>query len=188
MAKQSTSRSKAKHKPKPSKAQAKPKQSRSKAQAEAKPKASRSKAQTHPKLEARHKARLLEWMAAGQSNTYILGRLEGYSIPAIGHSALSYYRKLWAEELQLRTDERHKLALQRGLAMRAERVQRLCEFAEEVEPLRSREDDWGKLPKGRLYLQILAAIAAEMGDRRGAQSNDEEAQVKVYVGVDYGAI
>ncbi len=152
-----------------------------------KPKA-KAKPDTYPKLEPRHKVQLLEWLAAGHSNTWILTHLYLKGIPEIGHSALSYYRNLWKEELEQRTDERHKLALQTGLSVRAERVQRLVEFAEEVEPMRSEEDYWMKLPKGRLYLQILEAIAAEMGDRRGQQGGDEESMVKVYVGVNYEAI
>lgn len=118
----------------------------------------------------------------------MLDNLYRYNIPEIGHSALSYYRNLWKEELAEAVKQRHANAINAGLALRAERIQRLAEFAEEIEHKRSEEDEWGKLPKGRLYLQILEAIAAEMGDRRGQQFSEDEADVKIYVGVNYDAI
>lgn len=118
--------------------------------------------------------------------------MEASGWEAINDAALSYYREKWASKIEAAWRDREAAALTRGLALKAERVARLVEYAEWIEgeelDRRQLEDKVGKPSWGMEWRACLADIAAEMGERRGEMGGNEEASVKVYVGVDYEQI
>jgi hypothetical protein len=140
------------------------------------------------KLDKKAQALLRELLAAGAGGQAIRQGLVGAGYEAITDATLSYYRTKWAAEIKQAQKARHDLALSQGLALKAERVRRLADHAEEIEGMRLCEDKVGKPSWAMEWRATLADIAAEMGERRGEMGGNEEAMVKVYIGVDYEQI
>lgn len=147
------------------------------------------------KLDKAGQAMLLEWLVAGYSGNSIRKRLAAEGYESINDSSLSHYRTKWKAKMEAAWKAREELALTTGLALKAERIARLVEYAEWIEgdggaglDQRHLEDKVGKPSWGMEWRATLADIAAEMGERRGEQGGGEEALVKVYVGVDYEQI
>ena len=148
------------------------------------------------KLDKPGQAKLLEWLVAGYTGNAIRKRLQAAGYEEINDSSLSHYRDKWKAKIEAAWKEREEAALTRGLALKAERVARLVEYAEWIEGVsneggvdqRQLEDKVGKPSWGMEWRACLDDIAKEMGERRGELGGGEEALVKVYVGVDYEAI
>ncbi len=137
-----------------------------------------------PKIDKRHQPQLLEWLAAGYQNKRIRELMKTTKMPVIGDTGLGYYRTKWREEIVVAIKARHDEALSSGLALKAERVKRLCDHADEIEARRLELDKILKPSWAAEWRATLEDIAAEMGDRRGAKDGTDEASIKVYVNID----
>ena len=137
-----------------------------------------------PKLSRQQQQQLLCLLAADYSNSVIfdrLARIGGY--PEIGASLLSYYRGVWRRRIERAREARLSSAVNRGLALQAERIQRLSEHADELEMIKWVASENGRLWNERAWRETLDDIAREMGERRPGQAAQEQI-IKVLVGVD----
>lgn len=103
--------------------------------------------------------------------------------PVISESALGYYRSKYREDLiRLRT-ERLEAAMISGCAVKAERIARLCQHADELEPLKWVVAESGKMWNEKAWRETLDDIAREMGERKPKDAVAGEQTIKVYVGI-----
>ena len=139
-----------------------------------------------PKLTNEQREQLLEWLAADYSTELILHWIaKGRKRPVAGleskdndlpgdavdwngvtRQTISYYRQQYAAEIEAARQERRAAALDRGLALKAERVQRLVDHADELEAIKWQPDDKGRLWNEKAWRETLDDIAKEMGHRR----------------------
>ena len=119
-----------------------------------------------PKLTAEQRETLLTWLAAEYSEPLIRKWFERREWPALDPSAISYYRKKWAGEIEQARADRRGTAITRGLALKEERLRRLAEHADELEAIKWVPDDKGRLWNEKAWRETLDDIAREMGQRR----------------------
>lgn len=119
-----------------------------------------------PKLQPEQRAALLTWLAAEYSEGLIRKWFAERQWPEIDPSALTYYRRKWAGEIERARAERRASALSAGLALREERVRRLVEHADELEAIKWESDENGRLWNEKAWRETLDDIAREMGQRR----------------------
>ena len=140
-----------------------------------------------PKLEPEQQEALLEWLAADYSTTLILKWFQEREWPEITRYAVAYYRKRFQKTVAKLRAERREAALKRGLALKAERVARLTEHADELEAIKWQPDEKGRLWNEKAWRETLDDIAAEMGERQKSVKvtgdPDEPVIVKVLRGV-----
>jgi hypothetical protein len=149
------------------------------------------------KLSSRQRLEVLKLIAADFSNAVIFDRLSklntdcekylgeiDHPFPRIGDSALSYYRKKFCAEIEELRRSRREDALNSGLALKAERIARLCAHADELELIKWEAGESGKLWNEKAWRETLSDIAEEMGDRKPKKEQGGEQTVKVYVGLD----
>jgi hypothetical protein len=137
-----------------------------------------------PKLTSAQRLKLLAWIAADYSNQVIFRRAAAADFPALEESTLSYYRRKHRAGIEELRQQRCAQALAAGLALKAERIARLCEHADELELLKWQMNDKGRLVNEKAWRETLRDIAEEMGERRPAEKVQAEEIVKVYVGID----
>lgn len=99
-------------------------------------------------------------------------------------SALGYYRGKYAEDITRLRSERREQALVAGLALKAERVARLCEHADALELVKWVPSENGRLWNEKAWRETLDDIAREMGERRPEAGGGAEEVVKIYLGID----
>ena len=158
------------------------------------------------KLSSRQRLEVLRLIAADFANAVIFDRLSKLdcecermkfvagsdgkpvalrdAFPVIGDSALSYYRKKFRDEIDALRKSRREDALNSGLALKSERVARLCQHADELELIKWEAGESGKLWNEKAWRETLSDIAEEMGDRKPKKEQGGEQTVKVYVGLD----
>lgn len=123
-------------------------------------------ANSAPKLNPDQLAILKMWIAAGYSYGMIRSRLERRGWPVISEPAVSQHRTAMRAIVERVKAERHAAAVTSGLALKEERVARLCEYADEVDEIKWVADEKGRLWNGVEWRKALDDIAKEMGDRR----------------------
>lgn len=139
-----------------------------------------------PKLTNEQREQLLEWLAADYSTELILRWIaKGRRRPSTGpeeskadeqldtvdwsgvtRQTISYYRQQYEPEITAAREQRRTAAIDRGLALKAERVQRLVEHADELEAIKWLPDNKGRLWNEKAWRETLDDIAKEMGHRR----------------------
>lgn len=119
-----------------------------------------------PKLSDEQLDQLNEWLAADYSTYLIRHWMQEQEWPVITHVAISYHRKKNQAEIDRRREARRDSALNTGLAVKEERVERLKEHADRLEPLKWIPDEKGKLHNEKAWRETLGEIALEVGDRR----------------------
>lgn len=119
-----------------------------------------------PKLTTDQRAQLLTWIAADYSGPLIMQWFTEREWPELTPAALTYYRKRYAPRLAALRQERHAQALDTGLALKAERVQRLKEHADALDAIKWEADENGRLWNEKAWRETLDDIAKEMGHRR----------------------
>lgn len=133
---------------------------------------------------------LLRLIAADYSNAVIFDRLGKITdFPALSGSAIDYYRAKYSDDLLLLRKERSDKAIASGLALKAERIARLCEHADVLELRKWEVSLNGRCWNEKAWRETLDDIAREMGERRPL--NDDGGMdeiVKVYIGVDYDKV
>lgn len=119
-----------------------------------------------PKLTPEQQDALRVWLTAeyhgGIIRTWFAERQWG----SLADSTLNYYRNKWRDELDAARVARRDAALATGLALKAERVQRLIEHADALESFKWDSDDKGRLLNEKAWRETLDDIAKEMGHRR----------------------
>jgi hypothetical protein len=117
---------------------------------------------THEQREA-----LLEWLAADYDWRLIRDWFKENRWPAITKAAASYYRTTYAIDIERLRAERLDSALNRGLALKEERIARLAAHADELEKIKwVPADKNGRLWNEAAWRETLGEIAAEMGHRK----------------------
>lgn len=86
--------------------------------------------------------------------------------PEIGAPALSYYRKRFKGDIDVLRESRRMTALTTGLALKAERVERLKDHADRLEAIKWVPGKDGRLWNESAWREVLDDIAKEMGHRR----------------------
>ena len=138
-----------------------------------------------PKLTNEQRSLILEWIAADYSGELILHWIherreavpyvDGKPVPELANpegwpeitkQTLAYYRTNYGKTIETLRKERHTAALDSGLALKAERIQRLKEHADKLEVIKWTPDDKGRLWNEKAWREVLDDIAREMGHRR----------------------
>lgn len=128
-----------------------------------------SKRKPGPKLMNGQRAQLLTWMAADYEIKLILkwaAEQDGW--PVVDRHVVQYYRrsKKWGPEIARLRRERYENAVNTGLALREERIARLCKHADELEAIKWLPDDKGRFWNEKAWRETLDDIAREMGERK----------------------
>lgn len=106
------------------------------------------------------------WLAAEYSESLIIKWFADKKWE-ITSGTISYYRSKWADEIAAARVARREAALSEGLALKAERVRRLVEHADELEAIKWLADKKsGRLWNEKAWRETLDDIAREMGERR----------------------
>lgn len=121
---------------------------------------------TSRRLTTEQRAALISWVAAEYSETLIRKWFEQREWEPISESTLAYYRTKLAPEIEAARKERRESALNRGLALKEERIRRLAEHADELEAIKWARDKSGRMPNEKAWRETLNDLAAEMGHRR----------------------
>jgi hypothetical protein len=132
-----------------------------------------------PRLTDEQHDALLTWLAAEYSYALIGKWFEKRGWKPLALSTLSYYRDQLSDEIAAARKARRDSALNRGLALKEERVQRLQEHADELEAIKWVADEKGRLWNEKAWRETLADIAAETGGRK---------QISEHIGPNGGAI
>jgi len=119
-----------------------------------------------PKLTPEQRQALREWLAAEYSGPLIRKWFQEREWPSLTDPAFSYYREQWADEIEAARALRRGGALNSGLALKEERVQRLKDHADELEAVKWLPDDKGRLWNEKAWRETLDDIAKELGERK----------------------
>ena len=119
-----------------------------------------------PKLTTEQRDALLKWLAAEYSAPLIRRWFADRGWPELSDPAFTYYRNRWASSISAARSKRRSAALSKGLALKEERIRRLAEHADELEAIKWRPDDKGRLWNEKAWRETLDDIAREMGQRR----------------------
>lgn len=125
-----------------------------------------SKSKTGNKLTGEQRETLLEWIAADYDWRLIRDWFAKREWPTITRGLITYYRKSRGESIDRIRSERYSNALDRGLAQKAERVERLKKHADELESIKWLPDKNGRLWNEKAWRETLRDIAEEMGERK----------------------
>lgn len=109
---------------------------------------------------------LIGWIAADYSEPAIRKLWQDRGWEQVSGTLIDYYRKQLKPEIEAARKARHESALNRGLALKEERVARLSAVAEEVELVIFERDGRGRFKHLRDWRELMNDIAAEMGHRR----------------------
>jgi hypothetical protein len=124
-----------------------------------------------PVLDDEQRLAILTWLAAGYSAPLIVKWFKKNKWPEITASAVRYYRAEYREDIGRARKERHEEAITSGLALKEERVARLCEHADKLEVIKWVPDKNGKLNNEKCWRETLDDIAVEMGHRKQVQEH-----------------
>lgn len=137
------------------------------------------------KLTKRQRFEVIQWLAEGVSDGEIIGRMEASGMPVITASAIAKYRQRYGADIERLEREHLDRAIRRGLALKANRIRKLCDHADEIERqgLLMKEDQMGRPSWAKEWRETLEDIASEMGERQPAPESGRENAIKIYVGV-----
>ena len=121
---------------------------------------------TENKLNEEQRGALLTWIAADYSTSIIRKWFDEKAWPQISDAGISYYRTTYAPDIDRIRQERRDGALNEGLAIKAERVRRLCEHADELEAIKWEPDEKGRLWNEKAWRELLQQIADEMEPKK----------------------
>lgn len=134
-----------------------------------------------PKLTEEQRTQLLEWVAADYSSDLIAGWFKDRKWPELTKQAVAYYRSRFKQRIAALRDERRAAALTSGLALKAERVQRLKEHADALDAIKWKADDKGRLWNEKAWRETLDDIARELGHRRQGVDLTLEREIEAFL-------
>jgi hypothetical protein len=134
-----------------------------------------------PKLNEEQRLELLCWCAADYSPALIIKWFADREWTEIGPSAISYYRKRHEKKIEQLRDARFSAALSRGLALKAERIQRLKEHADALDAIKWDAGENGRLWNEKAWRETLDDIAREMGHRRAGVDLTLEREIEAFL-------
>jgi hypothetical protein len=120
-----------------------------------------------PKLLKEQRLQLKEWIAADYDTELIELWFIERNWPIITRQDISYYRKRYAEQINILREQRLSLALTTGLALKEERVARLKAEADALEAIKWEANKDGRLWNEKSWRETLEQIADETEDRKG---------------------
>ena len=119
-----------------------------------------------PKLTNDQRMQLIEWVAADYSSDLIATWFAAREWPELTRAAVQYYRTRFQQHIATVRAERHASALNSGLALKEERVQRLKEHADALDAIKWVAGEHGRLWNEKAWREVLDDIAKEMGHRK----------------------
>lgn len=141
-----------------------------------------------PRLTTAQKDALLTWLSAGYTESLIRYWFIYHGWQPLDKSALTYYRRKWAAQIDAACQQRQSLAISVGLALKEERIKRLVEHADELEAIKWLPDEQGRLWNEKAWRATLDDIAKEMGHRKQgiehSTMGDRSIEVIVYQSVE----
>lgn len=133
------------------------------------------------KLNKAQREQLLEWCGADYSPTLVIQWFADREWPELTTQAISYYRKRYRAAIAHLRDERLSSALSRGLALKAERIQRLKEHADALDAIKWNAGENGRLWNEKAWRETLDDIAREMGHRRAGVDLTLEREIEAFL-------
>lgn len=137
-----------------------------------------------PRLTKAQRLTLLTWLAADYDWRLIVAWMADRNWPIPCRASGTYYRKKYGAKIEELRTQRLESALNTGLALKEERVERLKQHADALEKIKWVPDDKGRLWNEAAWRETLEDIAAEMGHRKQAvtiSGEDGKAVVIRYV-------
>lgn len=134
-----------------------------------------------PKLNEEQRTQLLQWVAAEYSEGLIRKWFAEREWPELTAPGISHYRKRYKEQIETLRDDRRTAALSTGLALKAERVERLKEHADALDAIKWKTDDKGRLWNEKAWRETLDDIAKEMGHRRQGVDLTLEREIEAFL-------
>lgn len=119
-----------------------------------------------PKLDEEQREALLTWLAAEYDTRLIRQWFTAREWPELSRAAFAYYRKKHDQDIETLRVERRIRALNSGLALKEERIARLASHADELDAIKWKPDEHGRLWNEKAWRETLDDIAKEMGHRR----------------------
>jgi len=117
------------------------------------------------KLNPEQRETLLTWLAAEYDTRLILQWFKERGWPEVSRDTISHYRTTNDARIEEIRKARRDSALNRGLALKEERVARLSQHADELESIKWQPDDKGRLWNEKAWRETLDDIARETGGR-----------------------
>jgi len=106
------------------------------------------------------------WLAADYDWRLIRVWFKERGWPEIARSTVHGYRERHGIELEELRKQRRADALNSGLALKEERVRRLCEHADVLEAIKWTPDEKGRLWNEKAWRELLSQIADEMEPKK----------------------
>lgn len=106
------------------------------------------------------------WLAADYSSGLIREWFNDRGWPELSRNTFKYYRRHYEIDIKSIREERQLRALTTGLAIKAERIERLKHHADSLEAIKWEPDKNGRLWNEKAWRETLEDIAAELGDRK----------------------
>lgn len=131
-----------------------------------------------PQLNHEQREQLLQWLAAEYSVRLILDWMAERGWPSISDRGVRYHRENFAEEIAERRKARRSRALNSGLALKEERVERLKDHADQLEAIKWVPDEKGKLHNEKAWRETLEQIEIETGQRKTNVENTVNMNLK----------
>jgi len=108
----------------------------------------------------------LKWLAADYSWRLIRVWFQERRWPEVSRQAISGYRKRNGIEIEKLRKERRESALSQGLAIKEERIRRMCEHADALDAIKWEPDEKGRLWNEKAWRETVSQIADEMEPKK----------------------
>lgn len=116
------------------------------------------------KLTGEQREYLLELLASEYDTRTVRHLLRESGIPDIARETIYGYRRRYDLRISEMRDTRRLQALERGVANKAERIARLTQHADDLERIKWRPDEKGRLWNEKAWRETLQQIAEEKGE------------------------
>lgn len=106
------------------------------------------------------------WLAADYSWRLIRVWFQERGWPDLARATIHGYRKRNGIEIETLAKARRGRALSRGLALKEERVRRLCDHADALDAIKWEPDEKGRLWNEKAWREVVSQIADEMEPKK----------------------
>jgi hypothetical protein len=133
------------------------------------------------KLTKEQRLQLITWLAADYGFEVIAAWFKKREWPELTPAAHTYYRSRNRKKIDELREKRLSAALTSGLALKAERVERLKEHADKLEAIKWDAGENGRLWNEKAWRETLDDIAKEMGHRRQGVDLTLEKEIEAFL-------